>query len=163
VVLRSTAAGPKRARFQDQQAAGLLTLSELGEKLHHLEGEREAAQRGLEAARDRQARVVELERDRTIVLALYAGYASANLTVFPPEERRRIYASLGLKATVDKDGRVEITGNFEDDFFPAEAETHELVEHVVYDPERMRAREELRARIAEKKFEGGVMSCGGSH
>ncbi len=112
-------------------------------------------------ARNRRARVEELERDRTIVLALYAGFASASadLTVFPPEERRRICASLGLRATVDKDGRVEITGTFGDDFFPAEAETRELVEHVVYDPERMRAREELRARIAEKKYTRGVMSC----
>jgi Recombinase zinc beta ribbon domain len=154
----------KRARFQDQQAAELLTLSELGEMLHYLGEEREAAQRELEVARDRQARVEELERDRTIVLALYAGFASASadLTVFPPEERRRIHASLGLKATVYKDGRVEITGTFGDDFFAAQAETHELLEHVVYDPEQIRAREELRAWIAEKKYTGGVMSCGGS-
>jgi hypothetical protein len=93
------------------------------------------------------------------VLALYAGFASADLTVLPPEERRRIYASLGLRATVYKDGRVEVTGNFEDDFFPAEAETRELVERVVYDPERTRAREEWRARFLEKKATGGVRSC----
>ncbi len=157
--MRSTAAGPKRARFQDQQAAGLLTLSELGEKLHHLEGEREAAQRGLEAARDRRGRIEELERDRTIVLALYAGFASADLTILPPEERRRIYASLGLRATVYEDGRVEVTGNFEDDFFPAEAETRELAERVVYDPKRMRVRDERRAWFLEKRAEEGVMSC----
>lgn len=151
----------KRARFQDQQAAGLLTLSELGDKLRRLEEERQAAQRGLEMARNQQARIDELERDRTIVLSLYAGLAIGDLTVFPPEERRRVYASLGLRAVVCEDGRVEVTGNYEGDFFPAETETRELVEGVVYDPERMRAREELRARIAEK-FEGGVMPCGGS-
>ena len=124
----------KRARFQDQQAAGLLTLSELAERLHHLEGEREAAQRGLEATRDRQVRIEEFEQDRTIVLALHAAFASAYLTVLSPEERRRIYASLGLRAAVYKDGHVEVTGNLGDDFFPAEAETRELVERVVYDP-----------------------------
>ena len=68
------------------------------------------------------------------MLALYAGFAIADLTVFPPEERRRVYASLL--------GRVEITGNYESDFFPAETETSELVKRVVYDLERMRVREE---------------------
>ena len=76
------------------------------------------------------------------MLALYAGFVIANLTVFPPEERRRAYASLGLKTSVCKDGRVEITGNLESDFFPAETETSELVKRVVYDLEWMRAREE---------------------
>ena len=150
----------KRARFQDQQAAGLLTLSELGAKLHHLDEERQAAQKGLEVARDQQVRIDELERDRTIVLALYAGLAIGDLTVFPPEERRRVYASLGLRAVVCEDGRVEVTGNYESDFFPAETDTRELVEGVVYDPERVRARDEWRARFLENP-KRSVMSCDG--
>jgi len=76
------------------------------------------------------------------VLALYAGFVIANLTVFPLEERQRVYTSLGLKTSACKDGRVEIIGNLESDFFPAETETSELVKRVVYDLERMRAREE---------------------
>jgi hypothetical protein len=76
------------------------------------------------------------------VLALYAGFAIAQLMLFPPEERWCVYASLGLKASVCKDGRVEITGNLESDFFPADTETSELVKRVVYDLERMRVREE---------------------
>jgi hypothetical protein len=36
-----------RGRYQDQQAAGLMTLREFGEKLHHLEEESKVAQQGL--------------------------------------------------------------------------------------------------------------------
>jgi hypothetical protein len=94
-----TEIGAKRSRYQDQQAAGLLTLAELTEKLDHLEAERNTAQRELEVAHDRKGRIETLEHDIAIVLALYGAFAGADLSLFLPEERRRIYATLGLRAT----------------------------------------------------------------
>jgi hypothetical protein len=86
----------ERRRSQKLAARGLLDVDVLGELLDELEGERETAQQELEAARSRKERIEELENDCAIVLALCAGFASADLTSFPPEKRRRIYAALGV-------------------------------------------------------------------
>ena len=107
-----------RGRYQDQQAAGFMTLHELGEKLHHLEEESKVARRELETAQDRQARIEEMEPDRLIVLAFYAAFASSDLTLFPPEKRRRLYVALGLRVVVYTDGRVEIDLVPQGDYFP---------------------------------------------
>jgi hypothetical protein len=50
-------------------------------------------------AHDRKGRIETLEHDIAIVLALYGAFAGADLSLFLPEERRRIYATLGLRAT----------------------------------------------------------------
>jgi site-specific DNA recombinase len=155
----------KRSRYQDQQAAGLLTLAELTEKLDHLEAERKTAQRELEVAHDRKGRIETLEYDIAIVLALYGAFAGADLSLFPPEERRRIYATLGLRATAYSSGYVEIEIAWAPDFFPPAEEARELVEHIIYDPERVKWRDEWRARIervmsqdSTQPRKGGVMS-----
>lgn len=162
--------GTKRGRYQDQQAAGLMTLEELQERLSRLDEERATAERGLEAARDRKARIEELEHDLAIVLALYGAYAGADLSLFPSEERRRIYAALGLKANVYGDGHVEIelAGHPEGGLFPSEEETRHLVERIIYDPERVKWQKEWRARFERllskngSQQKGSVMPCDGS-
>jgi hypothetical protein len=48
------------------------------------------------------------------------------------------------------------------DYFPPEEEKpHQLVERIIYNPERIKEREEQRAQLA-KKLNEGVMSCNGS-
>ena len=54
----------RRTAYQDQQAAGYLTLDELGAKLAELEEARHALERELEACRNRGARLAELEAMR---------------------------------------------------------------------------------------------------
>ena len=163
---RLTEIGAKRGRYQDQQAAGLLTLTELTEKLDHLEAERKTAQRELEIAQDRKGRIETLEHDVAIVLALYGAFAGVDLSLFPPEERRRIYTTLGLRAKAYRSGYVEIEITWAPDFFPPVEEARELVGRVIYDPERIKWRDEWRARIERVMLQdgtqprkGGVMSC----
>jgi hypothetical protein len=52
------------------------------------------------------------------------------------EERRRIYTALGLKASIYSDGRVKIAGHPAGGFFSSAEETRQLVERIIYDPER---------------------------
>src|SRR5215203_6149951 len=58
----------RRNAYQDQQAAGLMTLQELGAKLEELENRRREADRELAALRNHQQRVEELEKDRDALL-----------------------------------------------------------------------------------------------
>ena len=53
-----------RGAYQDQQAAGLMTLDELGSKLTELDLTRELARAELGRLQGRRERVEELERDR---------------------------------------------------------------------------------------------------
>ena len=151
----------ERKQSQKMAARGLMDLDVLDELLDELDEERRAAQKELEAARGLKGRIEELENDRGIMLALYAGYASVDLTAFPPEERRRIYATLGLKIRAYKDKRTEIiiSDPTADYFPPEEDEPRQLVERIIYNTERIKEREEQQARLA-KKLNEGVMSCG---
>ena len=74
-------------------------------------------------------------------------FASADLTIFPPEERHRIYAALGVQVTAYKDKRIEIViGDPTADYFrPDEDEPRQLVERIIYNTERIREREEQQA------------------
>jgi hypothetical protein len=51
------------------QAAGLITLDELGSKLMELENARTSAGREFVAFRDHRQRVEELEKDRDVLLS----------------------------------------------------------------------------------------------
>ena len=57
-----------RRAYQDQQAAGLMTLEELRERLGELEDMRKLARVELDAITARRERVAELERDRDALL-----------------------------------------------------------------------------------------------
>ena len=84
------------------------------------------------------------------------------------EERRRICTALGLKAGIYSDGRVEIAGHPAGGFLSPAEETRQLVERIIYDPERVKWRQEWRARVERllskdgTQRKGGVMSCDGS-
>ena len=75
--------GAERKQSQKMAVRGLMDLDVLDELLDELEEERRTAHKELEAARGLKGRIEELENDRGIMLALYAGYASVDLTTFP--------------------------------------------------------------------------------
>ena len=54
----------RRSAYQDQQAAGLMSLEELGSKLRNSDNTRRMAERELAALRDHRRRVQDLEQDR---------------------------------------------------------------------------------------------------
>jgi len=88
----------RRAR-QDQQAAGLMNLAELGSTLEELEDTRRMAEAEIAALTAREERAEELERDRDALLELYAGAVPEALDRIDGEERNRVYRMLRLEIT----------------------------------------------------------------
>jgi flagellar motility protein MotE (MotC chaperone) len=86
-----------RSAYQDQQAAGLMSLDELGGKLKALNRTRESARAELERVRKRRESVEELERDRDSAMESYAGMLPDALDALSGEERRRLYGMLRLE------------------------------------------------------------------
>ena len=80
-----------RSAYQDQQAAGLMTLEELASKLAKLEKTRRVAEAELRALDAREERVRELEADRDALLASYAEVVPKALDTLSGEERMRVY------------------------------------------------------------------------
>ena len=100
-----------RSAYQDQQAAGLMTLEELASKLAKLEETRRVAEAELGALRSREARVRELEADRDALLAPYAEVVPEALDGLSGEERMRVYEMLQLEVRPDTEG-YEVSGAF---------------------------------------------------
>jgi hypothetical protein len=137
-----------RRKYQDQQAAGHMTLDELGERLSELDETRKTVQRELETTRDHRDRIEELERERRYILGFYVGFAHYDVSGFPPEERRRLYEALRLNVTVSGDGDIEVRGDFDRTAFPSQEKAYELVAGMVGVPEHRPQNESLRAIIA---------------
>src|SRR5918995_2578610 len=140
---------------QKMAARGQMDLDALDELMAELKEERATVERELEAARDRKERIKELENEAKIVWGLYAGFATADLIPFMPEERRHVYRALGLKANVDKNGwlKVEVAGG---DYFPSHEDARAFVERVIYDPERKKARQEKVAPMDARLRRSGL-------
>jgi site-specific DNA recombinase len=98
-----------RSAYQDQQAAGLMTLDELGCKLKELESTRELARSELGQLQRRRERADDLERDRDAVVESYAGMLPEALDALSGEERRRLYGMLRLEVAPAPDG-LEVSG-----------------------------------------------------
>jgi len=98
-----------RSAYQDQQAAGLMTLDELGRKLGELDSTLKLARAELERLQRRRERVEELERDRDAIIESYAGMLPDALDALSGEERRRLYGMLRLEVAPMPDG-LEVTG-----------------------------------------------------
>jgi site-specific DNA recombinase len=103
-----------RGAYQDQQAAGLMTLAELGSKLEELEGTRRMAEAELAALAAREERVEELERDRDALLEIYAGAIPETLDRLDGEERNAVYRMLRLGITPQEDGTLDVRGILSD-------------------------------------------------
>jgi site-specific DNA recombinase len=101
-----------RNAYQDQQAAGLMTLEELSSKLSDLEEMHLNAERELAALRNSQARVEELELDRDTLLETLAGQIPESLESLSAEERNTVYRMLRLEVTPTPEGPYKVTGAF---------------------------------------------------
>jgi hypothetical protein len=93
-----------RKAYQQQQAAGLMTLEELGAMLRELEGTREVAEAELENVTSRRDRVAALENDRDDLLECMAGMVPEGLDGLTGEERNRLYRMLRLEVTPTSEG-----------------------------------------------------------
>ncbi len=104
------------ARAYQQQAAGLMTLEELGAMLRELEGAREVPAE-LENVTSRRDRVAALENDRDDLLECMAGMVPEGLDGLTGEERNRLYRMLRLEVTPSSEG-YEVRGAFSSSGLP---------------------------------------------
>ena len=88
---------PQRSAYQDQQAAGLMTLEELGSKLAKLDETRRIAAAEFATLDAREQRAKELEADRDILLDTYAEIVPEALDSLSGEGRSRVYEMLQLE------------------------------------------------------------------
>jgi hypothetical protein len=101
----------KRSAYQDQQAAGLMTLEELGSKLQEVDDARRLAQAELESLTRRQEHIEQLEKVREALLKSMAKIVPDALEGLTPEERNKIYRMLRLEVTPLEEG-YEVSGAF---------------------------------------------------
>jgi hypothetical protein len=78
----------KRAAYQGQQAAGLMTMDELGAKLRKLDEDRATAQRELDRLTDSQERLRHLKAKKRFILETFGEGMKLGLIWFPPQLRR---------------------------------------------------------------------------
>jgi hypothetical protein len=100
-----------RSGYQDQQAAGHMTIEELGAKLKGLDETRRIAERELAAFEDSLRRAEELEADRDALLESYASMVPDALDELSGAERNTVYRMLRLEVKPTPEG-YEITGAF---------------------------------------------------
>jgi hypothetical protein len=98
-----------RHGYQEQAAKGYMTLDELGSTLEELEKTRKAAERELEALRNRKGYLKQLEHDRDELLVALMRVAPGALDLLTPEQRHQFYKMLRLKVTIHPDGPVEMS------------------------------------------------------
>jgi hypothetical protein len=101
----------KRSAYQDQQAAGFMTLEELGSKLQEVDDARRLAQAQLEALTRRHEHIDQLEKDRESLLKSMAEIVPDALEDLIPQERNKIYRMLRLEVAPFEEG-YEVSGAF---------------------------------------------------
>jgi septal ring factor EnvC (AmiA/AmiB activator) len=104
-----------RAAYQDQQAAGLMTLEELGSKLTELDERRRSAERALADVRDARERIEALEAERDALIAAHAAHAATipeDLENLTGEARNAEYRRFEIEVTPDPEGEFRATGVF---------------------------------------------------
>ena len=94
----------RRSAYQDQQAAGLMSLEELGSKLKDLDNTRRIAEQELAALKDHRRRVQDLEQDRDALLESMAEMVPEALDSLTGEEKSRAYRMLRLEVTPTTEG-----------------------------------------------------------
>jgi hypothetical protein len=86
----------RRAAYQDQQAAGFMSLEELGEKLEQAKEQRAVAEHDLAALRRGQHKIEELEANKRALLEAYNSGQLLGIDLFTPPMRRAVYQMLRL-------------------------------------------------------------------
>lgn len=99
----------KRAAYQDQQAAGYMTLEELGSKLAELTASKTTAQAELERLQEGARRVEELRATKAALLTTYQDVIQYDgVRYLPWEVRRELYEAMRLQVTVLKNGPIRV-------------------------------------------------------
>jgi hypothetical protein len=93
-----------RRAHQDQQAAGLMTIGELADKLEELEGVKTLAQTELANLSERRRRVDELRQDKEAVLQFRSEAVVEGLDELTPEQKSEVYRLLKLELTPTPEG-----------------------------------------------------------
>jgi len=104
----------KRARYQEMAADDLITFDELRARLAELDNTCSIAERELEALRNREERITELEANRDALLDSLAGIAPTALDSLAPEERHHMYKMLKVRVVAHPDEALEVSGAFGD-------------------------------------------------
>jgi site-specific DNA recombinase len=107
-----------RKAYQQQQAAGLMSLEELGGMLEELEETRKLAEAELENVTTRRNRVEELEQDRDVLLGYLTSVVPMELDGLTGEERNRVYRMLRLEVRPCPKG-YEVKGAFSSSELPS--------------------------------------------
>jgi hypothetical protein len=100
-----------RAAYQDQQAAGLMTLAELSDKLAGTDETRRHAEAELGALKASEDRARAIERDGEALVRSLCEVAPEAIMALPPEERPGVYERLNLEVRPGADG-YELSGVF---------------------------------------------------
>ncbi len=100
-----------RSGYLDQQAEGIMSMSELKGKLAALDERRTVTERELEKLTHHQERVAELERDAEALMELYTYQAREGLDLYTPQDRHDAYKAPGIKVIAHPDGSTELTGS----------------------------------------------------
>ncbi len=100
-----------RAAYQDQQAAGLMTLNELSDKLMGLDETCRDAEAELAALRASEDRAKAIERDGEELVRSLSEVAPEAIISLPAEERPGVYERLGLEVKAAPEG-YELSGVF---------------------------------------------------
>ena len=95
-----------RSAYQDQQAAGLMTLDELRSRLEELDETRRVAETELAALHGSRERTKNLEEDVEVVLASLSENIPEALGSLSGEERNRLYRMLQLRVSLNAEGYV---------------------------------------------------------
>jgi site-specific DNA recombinase len=103
----------RRAAYQDQQAAGLMTLPELAEKLKELDEDRTGVEGELARTLNASARLKGLEERREALLRTFGTGLRLGLCWFPPHLRRGVYELMGLKVFLRPDGGYAVEGDLD--------------------------------------------------
>ena len=99
----------KRSNYQDQQAAGYMTLEELGSKLAELNASKATARGELDRLQEGTRRVEELRATRAALLTTYKDVLEFDgVRYLPWGVRRELYEAMRLQVTVPKDGPIRV-------------------------------------------------------
>ncbi len=93
-----------RAAYQNQQAAGLMTIEELADKLEELEGVKVLAETELANLAERRHRADELHQDKEALLAFRSEAVVRGLDELAPEQKSEVYRLLKLEVSPVPEG-----------------------------------------------------------
>jgi hypothetical protein len=106
----------RRANYYDIAADGDMSREMLRAKVAETDRQIEALQATLREAEDRHRSIEKLERLRDTNLSLLEAFPPSFMCACP-EDRRRIYQALALRADVDREGRIRLNGIFDPDVY----------------------------------------------